>query len=67
MDTLRSLVLIGERREQMPVRNALQIHVLIVVTVCLVSLLGNNVIKKMCSLTYIHTSCIRHEEIELTF
>ena len=49
MDTLSnviSLVLIGEWREQMPVRNALQIHVLIVVPACLVSLLGNNVIKK---------------------
>ena len=36
MDTLRnviSLMLIGEWREQMPVQNALQIHVLIVVTV----------------------------------
>ena len=33
----------------MPVRNALQkhVHVLIVVAVCLVSLLGNNVIKKV--------------------
>ena len=41
-----SLVLIGECREQMPVRNALQIHVLIEDAVCLVSLLGNNVIKK---------------------
>ena len=49
MDTLRniiSLVLIGECREQMPVRNALQMHVVIVDAVCLVSLLGNNVIKK---------------------
>ena len=55
MDTLRnviSLVLIGECREQMPVRNALQIHVLIVDAVCLVSLLGNNVIKNV----FTHTS-----------
>ena len=37
-------VLIGVWREQMPVRNALQI--LIVVAVCLVFLLGNNVIFK---------------------
>ena len=37
-------VLIGVWREQMPVRNAL--HILIVVTVCLVFLLGNNVIFK---------------------
>ena len=68
MDTLRnviSLVLIGEWREQMPVRNALQIHVH-VVAVCLVSLLGNNVIKK-CVPTHLQISCIRGEEIELTF
>ena len=50
----------------MPVRNALQIHVLIVVAVCLVSLLGNNVIKK-CVPTHLQISCIRREEIELTF
>ena len=55
MDTLRnviSLVLIGE---WMPVSNALQIHVLIVVAICLVSLLGNNAIKK-CVHSHMHTS-----------
>ena len=50
-----SLVLIGEWRKQMPVRNALQMHVVIVVAVCLVSLLSNNVIKK-CVHSHIHTS-----------
>ena len=42
-------VLIGVWREQMPVRNAVQILIVVAVYMYLVFLLGNNV---MCSLTY---------------